>query len=71
MCDYDDAGEDYCLTLRGDGACALITECDPICVSQACTEGFQVVTTEEVVGAHHPERNCTLKGEELLAKGNY
>merc|ERR1712048_194037 len=27
-----------------------ITECDPICALQACMEGFQVATLEEVVG---------------------
>merc|ERR1711862_579206 len=27
-----------------------VTECDPICALQACMEGFQVVTMEEVVG---------------------
>merc|ERR1712014_191970 len=36
--------------LRGAGARVLVTECDPICALQACTEGFQVVTMEEVVG---------------------
>merc|ERR1711991_913918 len=28
----------------------LISECDPICALQACMEGFQVVTMEDVVG---------------------
>merc|ERR1711918_62464 len=32
------------------GARVLITECDPICALQACMEGFQVVTMEDVVG---------------------
>merc|ERR1712107_943965 len=27
-----------------------VSECDPICALQACMEGFQVVTMEEVVG---------------------
>merc|ERR1712086_228347 len=27
-----------------------ITECDPICALQACMEGFQVATMDEVVG---------------------
>merc|ERR1712138_21154 len=35
--------------LRGAGARVLVTECDPICALQACMEGFQVVTMEEVV----------------------
>merc|ERR1712138_178685 len=36
--------------LRGAGARVLVTECDPINALQACMEGFQVVTMEEVVG---------------------
>merc|ERR1712013_56605 len=36
--------------LRGGGARVLITEIDPICALQACMEGFQVATLEEVVG---------------------
>merc|ERR1712146_306111 len=36
--------------MRGAGARVLITECDPICALQACMEGFQVVTMEEIVG---------------------
>merc|ERR1712166_1716507 len=35
---------------RGSGARVLVTECDPICALQACMEGFQVVTMEQVVG---------------------
>merc|ERR1712107_754166 len=34
----------------GAGARVLVTEIDPICALQACMEGFQVVTIEEVVG---------------------
>merc|ERR1712139_194113 len=36
--------------MRGAGARVLITECDPVCALQACMEGFQVATMEEVVG---------------------
>merc|ERR1719203_864294 len=36
--------------LRGCGARVIVTECDPICALQACMEGFQVATLEEVVG---------------------
>merc|ERR1712100_675146 len=36
--------------LRGSGARVLISECDPICALQACMEGFQVVTLDDVVG---------------------
>merc|ERR1711881_66786 len=34
---------------RGAGARVLVTEIDPICALQACMEGFQVVTMEDVV----------------------
>merc|ERR1711972_591743 len=36
--------------MRGAGARVLVTEIDPICALQACMEGFQVVTIEEVGG---------------------
>merc|ERR1712190_403207 len=36
--------------MRGAGARVMNTECDPICALQACMEGFQVVTMEQVVG---------------------
>merc|ERR1712025_664715 len=35
--------------MRGCGSRVLVTECDPICAMQACMEGFQVVTLEDVV----------------------
>ena len=34
----------------GAGARVLVTEVDPICALQACMEGYQVVTIEDVVG---------------------
>merc|ERR1712190_229898 len=36
--------------LRGCGARVIITEIDPICALQACMEGFQVATMDEIVG---------------------
>merc|ERR1712046_372354 len=47
---YGDVGKGCAFALRGCGARVLVTECDPICALQACMEGFQVVTMEEVVG---------------------
>merc|ERR1711965_1234074 len=47
---YGDVGKGCAFALRGSGARVLVTECDPICALQACMEGFQVVTMEEVVG---------------------
>merc|ERR1711903_73641 len=50
VCGYGDVGKGCAFALRGSGARVLITECDPICALQACMEGFQVVTMEEVAG---------------------
>jgi len=50
VCGYGDVGKGCAFALRGSGARVLVTECDPICALQACMEGFQVVTMEEVVG---------------------
>jgi len=50
VCGYGDVGKGCAFALRGSGARVLITEVDPICALQACMEGFQVVTMEEVVG---------------------
>jgi len=36
--------------MHGAGAQVMITECDPICALRACMEGFQVATTDQVVG---------------------
>merc|ERR1712232_391472 len=50
VCGYGDVGKGCAFALRGSGARVIITECDPICALQACMEGFQVVTMEDVVG---------------------
>merc|ERR1712091_603335 len=49
VCGYGDVGKGCAFALRGGGARVLVTECDPICALQACMEGFQVVTMEDVV----------------------
>merc|ERR1711865_845060 len=49
VCGYGDVGKGCAFALRGAGARVLITEIDPICALQACMEGFQVVTMEDVV----------------------
>ena len=36
--------------MAAQAAVVYITEIDPICALQACMEGFQVVTMEDVVG---------------------
>merc|ERR1711988_986411 len=50
VCGYGDVGKGCAFAMRGAGARVLVTECDPICALQACMEGFQVVTLEQVVG---------------------
>merc|ERR1712151_371230 len=50
VCGYGDVGKGSAFAMRGAGARVIITEIDPICALQACMEGFQVVTMEEVVG---------------------
>merc|ERR1712109_184644 len=49
ICGYGDVGKGCAFAMRGAGARVMITECDPICALQACMEGFQVATMEEVV----------------------
>jgi len=50
VCGYGDVGKGCAFAMRGAGARVMITEIDPICALQACMEGFQVVTMEDVVG---------------------
>merc|ERR1711939_867864 len=50
VCGYGDVGKGCAYALRGCGARVFVTECDPICALQACMEGFQVATLDEVVG---------------------
>merc|ERR1711878_83227 len=49
VCGYGDVGKGCAFAMRGAGARVLVTEIDPICALQACMEGFQVVTMEDVV----------------------
>merc|ERR1712164_96700 len=50
VCVYGDVGKGCAFALRGCGARVIVTEIDPICALQACMEGFQVATMEDVVG---------------------
>merc|ERR1719420_1526222 len=49
ICGYGDVGKGSAFALRGCGARVLIAEIDPICALQACMEGFEVATLEDVV----------------------
>merc|ERR1712187_460894 len=50
ICGYGDVGKGSAFAMRGCGARVIIAEIDPICALQACMEGFQVATLEDVVG---------------------
>jgi adenosylhomocysteinase len=49
ICGYGDVGKGCAQSLRGQGCRIVVTEIDPICALQACMEGYQVRTLEEVV----------------------
>merc|ERR1711963_1004937 len=49
ICGYGDVGKGSAFAMRGAGARCLIAECDPVCALQACMEGFQVTTLEDVI----------------------
>jgi adenosylhomocysteinase len=49
ICGYGDVGKGCAQSLRGQGARVVITEIDPICALQACMEGYQVLTIDDVV----------------------
>ncbi len=46
---YGDVGKGSAQSLRGQGCRVKIAEIDPICALQACMEGYEVVTLEDVV----------------------
>ncbi|MBN2546002.1 MAG: adenosylhomocysteinase [Spirochaetes bacterium] len=49
VCGYGDVGKGSAQSLRAQGARVIITEIDPICALQACMEGFEVKTIEDVL----------------------
>jgi len=49
VCGFGDVGKGCAQALKGAGCRVMITEIDPINALQACMEGFQVVTMEDVV----------------------
>jgi adenosylhomocysteinase len=49
VCGYGDVGKGCCQSLKGQGARVIVTEIDPICALQACMEGYQVLTIEDVL----------------------
>jgi len=47
---YGDVGKGCAAAMRACGCVVYVAEIDPICALQACMEGFQVVTLDDVVG---------------------
>ena len=46
---YGDVGKGSAQSLRGQGCRVKVAEIDPICALQACMEGYEVVTLEDVI----------------------
>jgi adenosylhomocysteinase len=46
---FGDVGKGCCKALKANSCIVYVTEIDPICALQACMEGLQVVTMEDVV----------------------
>src|SRR3970282_2201990 len=46
---YAEVAKGCAQALRGQGARVVVAEIDPICALQACMEGYQVLTIEDVV----------------------
>src|ERR1700754_1936227 len=51
VCGYGDVGKGSSASLRGAGARVKVTEIDPICALQACMDGYEVVTMEDVASS--------------------
>jgi adenosylhomocysteinase len=49
ICGYGDVGKGCAQAMKNAGARTMVTEIDPICALQACMEGYQVVTLEDVI----------------------
>lgn len=76
---YGDVGKGCAQALRGQGACVMIAEIDPICALQAAMEGYRVVTLDDVAeqvdivvtatGNYHVvthEHMCRMKNQAIL-----
>ena len=50
VCGYGDVGKGCAQAMKAAGARVIITEVDPICALQACMEGYQVTTLDDVIG---------------------
>jgi adenosylhomocysteinase len=53
VCGFGDVGKGSAAALRNFGARVIVTEIDPINALQACMEGYQVSTVEDVLAGCH------------------
>ena len=51
ICGFGDVGKGSAAAMKACGARVVVTECDPICALQACMEGFEVKTLDNVVSS--------------------
>merc|ERR1711981_1114619 len=49
VCGFGDVGKGCAAALKGSGSRVIVAEIDPINALQACMEGYQVATIEDVV----------------------
>jgi len=49
ICGFGDVGKGSAASMAAQAAVTYITEIDPICALQACMEGYQVVTMEDMI----------------------
>jgi len=49
ICGFGDVGKGCAQSMKAAGARTVIAEIDPICALQACMDGYQVVTLEDVI----------------------
>lgn len=68
VCGYGDVGKGCSQSLRAQGSRVLVTEIDPICALQACMEGFEVVTLDDVVETADVFVTTTGNKDIILAK---
>merc|ERR1712100_693361 len=49
ICGFGDVGKGSAQSMKAQAAIVYVTEIDPICALQACMEGFQVATLDDMV----------------------
>ena len=67
ICGFGDVGKGCAQAMRGAGSRVYVTEIDPICALQACMEGYEVVTIEDVVDKIDIFITCTGNKDIILA----